>query len=99
MTDEIERISPAVRTFPAEPRPGVHVVSHNTGLPHDDGYDDPYSAKALYCTSGKDNVYRFIKDATGNVVSVELVPPEEAKNARGRKKSKAKTNRRGNKFL
>jgi hypothetical protein len=82
MSDEIERIAPATPNPALRPQPE----------------SDPYSAENLFCTSGKDNVYRFVYGPEGGIASVEGVPEEEQFFAQMPKK-KPKTNKRGNRWL
>jgi hypothetical protein len=59
---------------------------------------DPYGKDAVACTSGKDMVFRRARGDDGRV-NWSIIPPEEIEAARLPKKSKAETNRRGNRCL
>lgn len=51
---------------------------------------DPYGKDLSPVTSGKDNVYRVIKNREGLVARLELLSEEETDLARGRKPKKVK---------
>ena len=59
---------------------------------------DPYGDDTAYCTSGKDMVFRRALGDDGQV-HWSIVPREEVEATRLPRKSKSKTNRRGNRCL